>query len=89
MDNFIVIGHRGVNNCNGIQEVMGTADICQLMEKAGITVDRLEMREVLLLNPERVRHIQTVAIEVEHEFVFGMRAADREIKRADIVTLIK
>ena len=63
---------------------MGTADACQIMEEVGITIDRLEMRDIVLLDPECIRPMQAVAIKVEHKFVFGMGLADGEVEFTDI-----
>ena len=89
MDDCFVIGHGGVNNHYGVQEVVGTTDTSQFMEETGIAVDRLEMGDVVLLNPERIRPMQTVAIKVEHELVFWMGVTDGEIERTELSTFIK
>ena len=68
---------------------MGTADICQPVEETGITVDRLEMGDIIFLYPKGIRHMLTLAVEVEHKFVFRMRVTDREIKCADVDTFIQ
>ena len=89
MDDFFVIGHRGVMNRYGVQKVVGTTDSSQLMEEVGVAIDRLEMGVVVLLDPERIRPMQTVAIEMKHELVFGMGITDGEIERTDLGSFIK
>jgi hypothetical protein len=58
------------------------------MEVTRIAVDRLEMGIVLLLHPQRVRQMYTVADKVEHEFVFRMGMADGEMELAGTYTFI-
>ena len=67
---------------------MGMPDGCQMMKVTRIAVDRLEMGDIILRNPQGVCLMEIFAIIMEYEFVFRMVVADRKMELAGTYTFI-
>jgi hypothetical protein len=58
------------------------------MKIARIAVDGLEMRVIILRDPQGIHDIHTIADKMEHEFVFRMIMADGKVELTGAYTFI-
>ena len=51
------------------------------MEERGITIDRFEMRDIILFYPNGIKDAHSLIIDIKHQDILRMRIADRKTER--------
>ena len=70
--------------------MLRTADTLQFMKELRLTLQRLEVGIVFLLNPHRIRLIKTTFVgEMEIEHILRMRLTDRQRKTRCLDTFVQ